>query len=292
MFCFLANLGVPPEDEAARVLSEAKVPVIAPLLIAPAGGYGTDPYTFHIYASIRDQARVMVDFLAEPRPTPVSRVALVYATEPSGESGAAGARQQLEASSLTLVEDVTFVPGGQPASDIGARLKPQAVDAVLFFGSGTDAVALLGAAGRQQWQPLVVAPATMVGHSVLNLPAEVAAAVFLTAPMSRPDPTTPEMAAFGRLIQQYRVPGRHRTLQLLAYAGARLLEEGLSRAGHTLTRERLVEALGGLWNFSTGVTPPLSYHQNRRVGAIGATILKVDVTARRLMPAAPWREPR
>ncbi|MHC4089362.1 MAG: ABC transporter substrate-binding protein [Planctomycetota bacterium] len=292
VFCFLANLGLPPEDEATRVLAAAQMPVIAPLLIASAGGYGTDLYTFHIYASIRDQARVMVDFLAEPRPTPISRVALVYASEPSSESGADGAREQLEGSALTLVEAVSFAPGGLMAPEVVARLQRHAVDAVLYFGSGADAVGLLGAAGRQGWRPLVLAPATMVGGSMLALSPDVAASVYLTAPMARPDAASPEMAMFRHLIQTYNVPGRHRSFQLLAYAGARLLEEGLKRSGRTVTRERLVEALGSLWNFATGVTPPLSYHQNRRVGAIGASILKVDVVAKRLIPATPWREPR
>jgi hypothetical protein len=68
--------------------------------------------------------------------------------------------------------------------------------------------------------------------------------------------------------------------------------EGLRRAGRDVTRERLVGAVGSLWEFSTEVTPPLSYHSNRRVGASGAAVLKLDPGARALVPAAPWREPR
>jgi hypothetical protein len=53
-----------------------------------------------------------------------------------------------------------------------------------------------------------------------------------------------------------------------------------------------VDSLGKVWKLETGVTPPLTYNPNRRAGALGATILKVDPEARRYVPATEWREPK
>jgi hypothetical protein len=47
-----------------------------------------------------------------------------------------------------------------------------------------------------------------------------------------------------------------------------------------------------VWKLETGVTPPLTYTPNRRAGALGAAILRVDPETRALLPEAGWREPQ
>ena len=45
--------------------------------------------------------------------------------------------------------------------------------------------------------------------------------------------------------------------------------EGLSQAaGHALTREKPGSAFEGLYRYSTGFAPPLTYSSNRRVGSV------------------------
>ncbi|MBP2682633.1 MAG: putative cytochrome c, partial [Deltaproteobacteria bacterium] len=94
VFCFLANVGGQADDRTARYLSTRGVPVIVPLLSAPEGGYGAGRYTFHVFASIRDQARVMTDFLAERLRRPANRVGILHAEDGSGRAGAEGAKEK------------------------------------------------------------------------------------------------------------------------------------------------------------------------------------------------------
>jgi hypothetical protein len=63
-----------------------------------------------------------------------------------------------------------------------------------------------------------------------------------------------------------------------------LFVEGLRRAGRDLSRTRLVEGIEKLYGFETGVTPPLTYGPNRRVGALGAHIVVVDFGNRQYVP--------
>ena len=116
--------------------------------------------------------------------------------------------------------------------------------------------------------------------------------VYLAAPLAPPDEGTREMADLQRIREKYSVGDRHRSFQLLAYAGAILLEEGLRRSGKGVTREKLVDAIGNVWKLQTGVTPPLTYNANRRTGAPGAAIVRVDPGTGRLVTVAEWREPR
>jgi ABC-type branched-subunit amino acid transport system substrate-binding protein len=285
IFCFLANVGGRADDESARYLSAKKVPVLVPLFSAPESGYGAGRYTFHVFASIRDQARVMTDFLAERLEAPGNRVALLYAEDSTGKGGAAGAREQAKKYDLALAPEIPFSPGTFSAVFAVNRLRDKAIDAVLYFGGPREA-------DSRGWRPLFVAPAPMVGNAIISAPSGFLGSVYLASPLKAPDPGSKRMAEFFRLEEKYGVGKKHRTFQFLAYSGAILLEEGLKRSGKGVTREKLVESIGNVWQLETGVTPPLTYTPNRRAGAVGAGILKVDPEVGRLVPATPWREPK
>jgi ABC-type branched-subunit amino acid transport system substrate-binding protein len=291
LFCFLANVGVGGEDEAARYLAGERVPVIAPLLAAPESGYTAGRYTFHILASIRDQARVMADFLADMLPEGKRRAALLHSRDRHGEAGAEGAREQAEMYGIGLSAELSFAPGEGVARETVERLREEGAQAILFFGGGRDAVSFLREAGASGWRPVFVAPAQMVGDAVLDLPEALLENVYVATPFAPPDPSSRRVAEFFRIREERAVGKEHLSFQLLAYAGALLLEEGLKRAGRGVTRESFVEAIGNVWKLETGVTPPLTYDPNRRGGALGAAILKADGAARRYVPAVPWREP-
>ena len=292
VFCFLANVGGQADDESARYLASKRVPVLVPLLSAPESGYTAGRYTFHIFASIRDQARVMTDFLAERLRKPGNRVGLLYAQDGSGRAGAEGAKEQMKMHELAAAAEESFSPEAFSAAGAVTRLRDKAVDAVLYFGGPREAIAFAREADGRGWRPLFVAPAPMVGNALTSAPAEFLGSVYVASPFEAPDSASRKMAEFFRLGEKYGVGKGHRTFQFLAYSGAILLEEGLKRSGKGVTREKLVDSIGNVWKLETGVTPPLTYTPNRRSGALGAVILKVDPEARRYIPATQWREPR
>lgn len=79
------------------------------------------------------------------------------------------------------------------------------------------------------------------------------------------------------MAERYELPREHIQAQLAAYAAAQLFVEGLRQAGRDLSRERLVAGIEKLYQFDTGVTPPLTYGPNRRIGARGAHIATVNL---------------
>jgi len=292
VFCFLANIGIDSDDAAARKLSGDKVPVIAPLLSAPESGYGTDRYTFHIFTSVRDQARVMVDFLADRASTAPLRVGLLFARDPSGEGGAAGTREQVKKRRIDLSVEMAYVPESFDAADAAKRLSAQGVGAVLFFGGAREASEFSRAAAAAGWSPLFLAPAPMVGNSLLSAPPAFLEGVYLASPLTVPNPHSRRMQDFQKLRARAALGDRHGSFQFVAYAGAVLLEEGLKRSGRALTREKLVDVMGKVWKLDTGVTPPLTYNANRRSGTLGASLLRVDRSTGRYVTAVEWREPK
>jgi ABC-type branched-subunit amino acid transport system substrate-binding protein len=293
VFCFLANVGVAPGNPAARYLAAERVPVVVPLLSAVEGGYGADRYTFHVFAGIREQARVLADFLAGRSKAGGAKAGLLYARDPSGEGGAEGVREQAGKAGLTLVAEVSFEPGKLDAGGAARKLKESGADAVFYFGGPSEALAFAAESGRMGWKPWFLAAAPMVGNALQSSASPgFLEDAYLASPLAVPDAGSRQIAEFFRIGKAYGVGERHRTFQFLAYAGALLLEEGLKRAGRGVTRESFVAGIGNVWKLQTGVTPPLTYTANRRVGALGAMVVKVDPASRRLVPVTEWREPR
>jgi ABC-type branched-subunit amino acid transport system substrate-binding protein len=292
VFCFLANVGVGPEGGAARYLSDRRVPVLVPLLSAPEGGYGAGRYTFHVFAGIREQARVLVDFLAERMRAPGNRVGLLFAEDISGRGGAAGVKEQAKKHDLALAAEISFSPEEFSAADVVSRLEGERVDAVLYFGGPREALAFAQESERRSWRPLFLAPAPMAGNALLSAPPGFLRSAFLASPLGIPDPSSKKMEEYFRLEEKYGGGRKHRAFLHLAYSGAVLLEEGLKRSGKGVTREKFVDSIGNVWKLETGVTPPLTYTPNRRAGALGAAILRVDPDTRALLPEAGWREPQ
>jgi ABC-type branched-subunit amino acid transport system substrate-binding protein len=291
-FCFIANIGLGPEDGTERYMAQGKVPVLVPLLSPPDTGFGTDRYTFHIFSGVSDQAKVMVDFMAERLSQPDKRMGILFAADRHGEAGAAGSREQMRKQGLAPGVELPFAPGKFSGKDAVDRLQGEGVGAVLYFGGSREALAFAREADDRGWWPLFIAPAPLVGESLHAAPPRFLESAFLASPLAAPESPSRKMEEFFRIGKKYGVGERHPTFRFLAYSGAVLLEEGLKRSGRTVTREKFVDSIGNVWQLETGVTPPLTYNPNRRAGAIGAAILRVDPASGRYIPVSRWREPR
>ena len=83
-------------------------------------------------------------------------------------------------------------------------------------------------------------------------------------------------------------PGEVTAAQLAALAAAKVLTEGLKRGGRDISRESLVGVLEGLYAYETGLTPHLTFGPNRRVGAAGAYVIRIDPERKEFVPASGW----
>jgi ABC-type branched-subunit amino acid transport system substrate-binding protein len=111
--------------------------------------------------------------------------------------------------------------------------------------------------------------------------------VFLSSP-TVPNDVAPEgLAELRALEERYKFAPGHTSAKLNAFAAAKIFTEGLKRAGRDLSREKLITALEGLYEYDTGVTPSITFGPNRRVGAMGAYVLAID-PAKREFVSSGW----
>ena len=97
--------------------------------------------------------------------------------------------------------------------------------------------------------------------------------------------TTPSAVWRDYLRVSYRL---HVSVEPRALVVADTLVEALKRSGRDLSREKLIANLEGLNQFETGVTPAITYGPNRRIGALGAYVISVDLQKKQFVPASSW----
>jgi ABC-type branched-subunit amino acid transport system substrate-binding protein len=122
----------------------------------------------------------------------------------------------------------------------------------------------------------------------MDAPASFSHKIFLSFPTTPADQTPEGTRAFSALAAKYQLPARHVAAQLSVFAAAQILVEGLKRAGKDLSREKLITALEALYDFRTGVTPAITYGPNRRIGAMGAHIVSIDLEKKEFVPVSAW----
>ncbi|MCA1635216.1 MAG: ABC transporter substrate-binding protein [Acidobacteria bacterium] len=125
-------------------------------------------------------------------------------------------------------------------------------------------------------------------QSTYTVPAVFKDKIFLAFPSVPADVTPAGEAELRALVEKYRFPMRHTAAQLSALAAAKVLVEGLQRGGRDVSREKLVTALEGLYEYETGATPRLTFGPNRRVGASGAYIVGIDPARKDFVAVGDW----
>ena len=107
----------------------------------------------------------------------------------------------------------------------------------------------------------------------------------LAAAGHRPNVTASGAAEYTGLLQRNKLDSAHSAAQASAIAAARILVHALEVCGKDLSRERLVTALEGLYEYDTGLMPKITFGPNRRIGALGAYVVTID-PEKKLFPAS------
>ena len=288
VFAIVSPMIAGVEQEVEQLTDSYHVPMIGPLTESPRSDEQLQRDTFYLLGGLVTETRVLLSFAGAARSQEPVKVAIVHPRRESMQSVVAEVRRHAQARQWSEPLVVAYDEGAMPVADAAAQLKGTGITLLLFLGSDAEFTALAREGASRQWSPTVLMPSRSIGSKLFDVPSEWSGHVFLAfanAPMGSSSDKGAEFAAFRA---RHRLSSHHVAAQASVYAAAIVLTEGLKRAGVSLNRERLIGAIEQLYEFQTGVTPPLSYNPNRRIGAQGAHIVGLDAAQRRLYPVAQW----
>ncbi|HEY0083673.1 MAG TPA: ABC transporter substrate-binding protein, partial [Pyrinomonadaceae bacterium] len=279
------------DKEVATLAQHSEVPLVGPFTLYPPITASVNRQVFYLLSGIDDQARALVVFAAQKfgeDKTNAPRAAIVYQESELNAAVAAAIEDQIKKAGWSAPASVKYARGRFDAATVVRELSAKGVNAVFFVGGGEDPRAFLAAAEKSNWTPALYVPGALTGKDILDAPPIFKGRIFLSFPSVPSDIKPGGLENLRALAAKYKLPQTHVAAQVSAYVSAQLLVEGLKRAGRDLSREKLINALEGLYEYETGLTPPLTYGPNRRVGAAGAYIVGVEMDKKQFAPASGW----
>ena len=285
VFAFVGGLSAGSDPQIAALARTEEIPFIGPATLLPHLENPANKYLFYLLPGISEQAMALVNFAALRPELKQAKTALVYSDSTLSNAAGSAAAEQAQKSQLAIAKKIVFKSDSFDARAIVKELKSGNIESMFYFGEAKEQSSLLNEAAAAGWSPNLLLIGTLSGTDTSTLVRSGSSnQVFLAFPTIPSDISNEAGAEFRALQEKYKFPPRHLAAQLSAFAAAKVLVEGLTRAGRDLNREKLITSLDTLYEYETGLTPRLTFGPNRRVGAAGAHIVTFDTTKKELTP--------
>ena len=276
------------ESELVPVFAHSEVPLVGPVTLNPQPGTPVNREIFYLLSGNGGQAAALISFLKKRGDLKDGGLAIMYHRSDLNASVREGILNQCERESLKQPAVYEYTAGNLDADEYVKSIRQREPTAVFFIGSLPDTLAFMSAAAKVNWFPQILLQGGGVASGIFDAPAGFEGKIFFTAPNSPFEQTSEGVNEFKAFVEKYKLPLKNLGAQAAAYSSAKVLVEALKRVGKDLSREKLIQALEGFYEFQTGLTPPLTYGPNRRIGALGAYVVTVDLNKKQFKPVSGW----
>ena len=276
------------EKEITAVMAQKEVPLIGPATLYPQTGFPLNRQVFYLLSGIGEQARALIHFVAKKPELKNAGRAIVYPQTSTNESVLEAIREQSKKDELSPADEYHYATGHLDAAETVKKLRQSNRDVIFLLSTGGETLALMKEAEKLGWFPSIYLPGPSAVREIFDAPSGFNGRVFFSFPTSPVDQTPDGVKEFRALAEKYKLPAQHLAAQISAYGACKILVEALKRAGRDVSREKLITNLEGLNGFETGVTPAITYGPNRRIGALGAYVISVDLQKKQFVPVSAW----
>jgi len=241
--------GTPHTQAVMPLLDEFKVPLVAPSTGAMLLHKPVHPWIFNVRATYQREAEKAITHLAT---IGLTRIALVHVDDTFGDDCATGAQKGFERAKLQPLFVEKFDRTKPDFTVITKKAASMEAQAVMFIGSAgavSDGTKAIRAGGSRAQ---IVTVSNNASGGFIKLLGEHARGVIVTQifPYER-SLSAPIVKEASDLAKAKGIADVSPAM-LEGYAGAKVLVEGLRRAGPNPTRAKLQAALDGLRKFDIG----------------------------------------
>lgn len=242
------NRGTPHSQAIIPLLDKHGVALIAPSTGAMLLHQPVQKHVFNVRATYQREAEKAITHLAT---IGINKIALVYVDDSFGADGLAGAQKGMAAANLTPAVLEKFNRSKPDFSKIAPMIQQTGTQTVVMIASGAavvDGIKAIRAAGSQA--QIVTLSNNASGGFITSLGTN-ATGVIVTQ-------VFPQSMSFSLVKEASDLVRANKDIKELSpamlegFAGAKVLVEGLRRAGAKPTREKIQTAMEGLSKFDIG----------------------------------------
>ena len=289
IFAFIGGVSAGADKEIASLAREEELPFIGPATLLPQVDHPPNRYVFYLLPGVNEQSAALMNYADQQLGVKKQRAVVLFPNTELPSAAAEAAMTRAKESGWTDVVRMPYSATTFDANKLAQQMKAEGTAAVFIFGGGNDVENFLRAASALEWTPYVLSLGVLASRDLAaSVPSSFTKKVFLAFPTVPADVTADGLAEYRALAEKYKLPSQHTAAQVAALAAAKTFVEALKRTGADLSREQLVTALEGLYEYDTGLTPKLVFGPNRHVGAAGAYVVTINAETKQFISASGW----
>jgi branched-chain amino acid transport system substrate-binding protein len=250
VFALFGLRGTAHTNAAAKIFTLAQVPLFGTFSGAQSLRDPFNRYIFHVRSSYSDETDAVFKQLAELK---LNRIGLFYQNDGYGKEGKAAAEVAVKKYNLAISALGTVEPN---SSDVTAavasvsKIQPQAIVMYASFKASAEFVrGMRKAQLYPQYVNLSIVGATALAKELGNDARGIGVSQVVPFPWNTGIPIVKE---YQTVMLEETGKSDYSFLTLESYLYARILVDGLKRAGRDLTREKLIAALETMHDVNFG----------------------------------------
>lgn len=258
-----------------EVVERAEVPLILPIT-SHSDNSSANRQRFYLHAGVEEQVAGLVRFLDGSRKQRVSRIAIVARRGENLLVARKGLARSGNAREIAMID-----PDRADFSQLLSTEMKHA-DAILILDRQFPLESLVTPMRKSNKAPALLFLGELLPRDFFAAGASLQG-VMVALPTSPVDMTTEGLAGYHTFAEKHGIGPDHLAAQLSTYVSAKVLLYALQKSGRDLTPESFRSALESVYEFDTGIAPPLSFGRNRHIGSTRVDVATID-SARRLSP--------
>lgn len=248
VFMLFLGRGTPHTTSILPLISEYKVPLLAPTTGAKIFHEPAHPRLFNVKATYQDEVAKAVEHFTT---VGMNSISLLHVDDAFGRDGLEGFKKAMAARKLTPVAITTF-----------ARVKPDFIatakevikpnpDALIIVSSAKNTAGVIKAIRAQGGNMQIMTMSNNSSQSFMEDVGDAGVGVILSQITPAPHLlSTPLGKEFRDMVKKYGVTVSYAAME--GYVNAKVLVEGLRRAGRNLTRNGFIRAMESMQRVDFG----------------------------------------
>jgi branched-chain amino acid transport system substrate-binding protein len=249
VFALIGSVGTPTTLAAIPAINAAGIPLIGPFTGAQALREPMNRNLFHVRASYFDETERMVQHLST---LGIKKIAVFHQNDSYGKAGLEGVTRALAKRNMKAVATVTVERNSVDVTAALDELLKASPEAVIQISAYKSCAALIKQARAKAYGGQFLNVSFVGSQALLQELGDGGAGVTISQVV--PFPFIPS-SVIVREYQQRMTESGHKDFDFSSMEGflaAKVLTEGLRRAGRGLTRESLIGALESLKDYNMG----------------------------------------
>lgn len=266
LFCYV---GTPTTVKIRPLVEEARIPLVGMFTGANALREPMSRYLINVRASYYQETGAAVRYLVEKRR--VERIAVFYQYDAYGFDGLRGTELALKKYGLFPVATSSYVRGTLGVEEGLAKILAAEAEAVVMIGTYEPCARFIRLARTKGFSPIFSNVSFVGADELTRRLGSAAEGVIVTQVVPPPEPQTTPSRLWGaeeyvRRLKTYFPEDQPNFVSLEGYINAKVMVEGLRRAGARLDRERFINAIESIQNYDLGIANSLSFSPSDHQG--------------------------